>query len=68
MYQVLEKHEKISRSIKVWRIHWIKQIDQRTDAASKLQHKLLFAAVLRIAENYLFHGSNLLIAVMETQV
>ena len=30
--------------------------------------KLLFAAVLRIAANYCFHGSSLLTAVMETQV
>ena len=30
--------------------------------------KLLFAALLRIAANYCFHGSSLLTAVMETQV
>ena len=30
--------------------------------------KLLFAAVLRIAANYCFHGSSLLTAVIETQV
>ena len=30
--------------------------------------KWLFAAVLRIAANYCFHGSSLLTAVMETQV
>ena len=30
--------------------------------------KLLFAAVLRIAANYYFHGSSLLTAVIETQV
>ena len=31
-------------------------------------NKLLFAAVLRIAANYCFHGSSLLTAVMETHV
>ena len=30
--------------------------------------RLLFAAVLRIAANYCFHGSSLLTAVIETQV
>ena len=32
------------------------------------QEQLLFAAVLRIAANYCFHGSSLLTAVTETRV